>query len=564
MTYSGRIRLVALVLVLLWSGLVLKLGMIQLIKGKHLEDWAMRELQCKAVLEPERGDIYDRMHRLLAGSIEVKSIGAFCPAIENKRQAAKTLSDMGLGDYSQVFAALRKGSRFVWIKRAVPDEIALKVKKANMPGIVISDDTKRYYPMGSLAGNLLGFVGEDKVGLEGIEYEYDSEVSGAAGWAVLQRVSGEKYPLPDSPGKKPERGKDLVLTIDASVQSVCEEELKATVEEVGGKHGVAIVFQPRTGEILAMANYPSYDPNLMGKGEPGTWKNMAVTDMFEPGSTFKIVADGAALDKSLVSLDEVVDTGQGKIQIGSRKIVDVEKHGTLTFAEAVAYSSNVAAVKIARRAGKKAVYETARGFGFGNPTGIRLPGEARGYLAPPRAWSEIRFANVAIGQGVAVTALQLALAFGAIANDGKLVEPVIVKSIVDGDGSNTVDSHGQVVRRVISEDAASKLRNLLVGVVDFGTGSQAALQGIDVAGKTGTAQKLDDQGRYVHDKVVCSFAGFLPAYDPKLVIVVVVDEPTSRKWGSDVAAPLFKKIAKKIIEMRPYQSEIYSSLAQAR
>jgi cell division protein FtsI (penicillin-binding protein 3) len=239
----------------------------------------------------------------------------------------------------------------------------------------------------------------------------------------------------------------------------------------------------------------------------------------------------------------------------------VHKHGQVTFAEAVAYSGNVAAVKISRIAGKKTVYETARAFGFGNKTGIELPGEAKGHLSSAESWSDLHFANVALGQGVSVTALQLAMAYGAIANGGVLLEPIIVKTIVDEGGKVLESPDSREVRRVISKEAAAELSDVLTGVVEYGTGTTARLRGITVAGKTGTAEKVDAHGGYAKDKVVCSFAGFLPAEDPRLVIVVVVDDPHGRHWGSDVAAPVFKGIASKIIEMRPYQSMIYSGLA---
>lgn len=559
---AGRMKLVLFLLVVVWSGLVFKLGMIQLVEGRYLQDWARREQQCRVVLEPERGNIYDRMHRLLAGSVEVSSVGAFCPAIEDKKHAAQFLSGLGLGKYGRILSLLESGSGFVWVKRSVSEETALRIRRAGMSGITVSKGQRRYYPMGNLAGNLLGFVGEDRIGLEGIEYEFESVLGGSPGWAVLQKVSDNHYPFPDCPQKKAERGKDIILTIDTRVQSICEEELKKTIDRYGARHGVAIVLNPHTGEILALANYPSYNPNSSDKTDARKWKNRAVTDVFEPGSTFKVVADAAALDRSLVALDEIVDSGEGVIEIGGLKIQDVRKHGPLTFSDAVAYSSNVAAVRISNKVGREAVYETARAFGFGNKTGILLPGEAKGHVSSPASWSEIRFANIAIGQGITVTALQLAFAYAAIANGGKLIAPVIVKAVVDSDGRLLQQSCVQKVRRVISEETSAKLRKVLTGVVEYGTGTRAALDGIGVAGKTGTAQKVEPGGGYAHNRVVCSFAGFLPASDPKVAIAVVVDEPKGNHWGSDIAAPLFRGIARKIVEMRPYQSAIYSSLAE--
>jgi len=541
--------------------LAFRLGKIQLVEGRHLEAWAKREQQYRIVLEPERGNIYDRMQRLLASSVDVKSVSAFLPDIENRKVTARKLSELGLGRYEEVHSLLRSRANFVWLKRSVPEETAARIVEAGLPGISVFTDQKRYYPVGSLAGNLLGFVGEDKVGLEGVEFEFDSLLGGSPGWAVLQRVSRKAYPFPDCPRKLAERGKDLVLTIDANIQSACQEEMRAAVERVSAKSGIAIVLNPRTGEVLAMSNYPSYDPNDLGEGATGSWKNRAITDQFEPGSTFKVVTDAAALDKSVVRIDDMVHSGEKSIKVGRLKIQDVHEHGPLTFKDAVAYSSNVAAVKISDMVGKETLYETARAFGFGNKTGITLPGEARGSLSLPQEWSRIRFANIALGHGLTVTALQLALAYAAIANRGVLVEPNIVKAVIDVDGVSHDRADIRKVRRVIREEAALELTEVLTAVVEYGTGTSAGLEGISVAGKTGTAQKIEPSGGYARDRVVCSFAGYFPAQDPRLVIVVVVDEPKGRHWGSDVAAPVFKNIARRIIEMRPYQSIMYSGLA---
>jgi cell division protein FtsI (penicillin-binding protein 3) len=558
---KGRIKFVTLLLVLAWTALAFRLGKIQLVEGRHLEEWAKREQQCRIVLEPERGNIYDRMHRLLASSVDVKSVSAFLPDIENRRVTARRLAEMGLGRYKEIYSLLRSSANFVWIRRCVPEDVASRISRANLPGISVSLDRKRYYPMSELAGNLIGFVGEDRVGLEGVEFEFDSLLGGSPGWAVLQRVSKRAYPFPDCPRKQADRGKDLVLTIDANIQSVCQEELRETVERFSAQSGIAIVVNPRTGEVLAISNYPSYDPNNLGRGTPSSWKNRAITDVFEPGSTFKIVVDAAALEKCLVRIDEMVHSGEKSIKVGRVKIQDVHEHGPLTFKDAVVYSSNVAAVKISETVGKKGVYETARAFGFGNKTGIGLPGEARGTLSSPEDWSAIRFANIALGQGLTVTALQLAYAYATIANDGVLLEPRIVKEVIDENGVSYIEADVRKVRRVLRQEAALELTQVLTGVVEYGTGTAAGLEGIEVAGKTGTAQKTEASGGYARNRVVCSFAGYLPASDPRLVIVVVVDEPKGRHWGSDVAAPVFKNIARRIIEMRPYQSIMYSGLA---
>jgi cell division protein FtsI/penicillin-binding protein 2 len=557
----GRIKFAVALLMLVWAGLAFRLGKIQLVEGRHLEEWAKREQQCEVVLEPERGNIYDRMHRLLASSVDVKSVSAYIPDVDNKKVTARKLAEAGLGEYREIYSLLKRKVNFIWIKRSVPEDVASRIVKADLPGISVSMDQKRHYPMGALAGNLIGFVGGDKVGLEGVEFEFDSLLAGTPGWAVLQRVSRRAYPFPDCPRKQAERGKDLVLTIDANIQSICQEELGKMVERVSAKNGIAIVVNPRTGEVLAISNYPSYDPNDAAKGKPSSWKNRAITDVFEPGSTFKIVVDAAALDKSSVKLDEMVHSGEKFIKVGRLKIQDVHEHGPLTFRDAVAYSSNVAAVKISEKVGREGVYETARAFGFGNKTGVSLPGEARGTLSSPEEWSNIRFANIALGHGLTVTALQLAFAYAAIANRGVLLEPKIVRQFIEGNGVTHDEMSVRRVRRVIKEETALELTDVLAGVVEYGTGTSADLEGIDVAGKTGTAQKIEPSGGYARNRVVCSFAGYLPASDPRLVIVVVVDEPKGRHWGSDVAAPVFRGIARRIIEMRPYQSILYSGLA---
>jgi cell division protein FtsI/penicillin-binding protein 2 len=544
---------------LLWAVLILRLGFLQVILGSTYSEAANNQHRVKVPLFPERGRILDKKGKLLAGSLEVYSIYAFPRQVENRERTAKRLSSVGLGTYQEILTLLKSQSKFVWIQRDVENRVLRRIKKLDLVGIGVTKDQRRNYPMGIMGGNLLGFVGEDGVGLEGVEFEFDQLLKGEKGWAVLQRgANGGLYPFPEYPEIPPRSGKDVYLTIDADIQSICEVSLDKYVKRFRANGGSVVCIHPRTGEIIAMANSPGYNPNRKGSGSPEKWRNRIVTDLFEPGSTFKIVIDAAAIEKDVVDLEERVDDGSGVILVSGHKIRDPKKHGPYTFQQAVERSANAASVRIAQRVGKEDLYLYARSFGFGTKTGIRLPGEAHGSLSSPEEWSNIKFANVALGHGISGTALQLAMAFGAIANDGFLLEPQILRGVGSFGKLSRIKS--KIIRRVVTRDTASMLKELLQGVVERGTGKLARIRGVSIAGKTGTAQKIMENGSYSLNRVITSFVGFLPAEDPVLLFACIVDEPKGDVWGATVSAPLFRDIANKVIHLPSYEGLIFSGV----
>ena len=418
--------------------------------------------------------------------------------------------------------------------------------------LATSINKKRIYSLGEVAGNLLGFVGKDNIGLEGVEYEFDPLLSGTPGWMTLGKTPrGHLYPYPGYPRTREVPAKDIVLTIDADIQAIAEESLGKRIGEVQAKRGMAVVINPKTGEILAMATVPCYNPNYWKREEER--RNVPVQDQFEPGSTFKIVPLSVIVDEGIVGLEDTVEDGSAKITISGKTIRDVRPHGPFTFAQAVWKSSNVAFVKLADLIGTRKFYATAKAFGFGIPTGVALPGEASGRLSLPSSWSSLRFANIAFGQGVSCTLLQLAFAYQSIANDGVLLKPIIIKEILSEKGKVLYEFKPVRVREVLSPEKARGVSELLCGVIEEGSGKLAKIPGLRMAGKTGTANKCVN-GRYV-SSYMASFVCFFPVEDPIFLVATMIDEPKYMHLGGDVCGPLMHDIAEKIIRIKEYRIE---------
>ncbi|MCK4307069.1 penicillin-binding protein 2 [candidate division WOR-3 bacterium] len=418
---------------------------------------------------------------------------------------------------------------------------------------------ERVYPLEEVAGNLLGFVGKDNIGLEGVEYEFDPLLSGKPGWMTLGKTPrGHLYPYPGYPRTRVKPAKDIVLTIDADIQAIIEAALMKRINEVQAKKGSAVVIDPRTGEILAMATVPSYNPNHWKR--EACRRNVPLQDQFEPGSTFKIVPLSIIVEENLVGLEDTVEDGTAKITISGKTIRDVRPHGPFTFAQAVWKSSNVAFVKLTNLIGRHRFYSAARAFGFGIPTGVSLPGEASGSLSLPSGWSNLRFANLAFGQGVSCSLLQLAFAYQAIANDGVLLKPIIIKEVLSEKGKVLYEEKPMKVREVLPSEKAKEVTELLCGVVENGSGMLARIKGLKMAGKTGTANKCVN-GRYV-SSYMSSFVCFFPADNPIFLVATVIDEPKYVYLGGEVGGPLMHEIARKIIKIREYKTEIEKDVEQ--
>ncbi|KPK68894.1 hypothetical protein AMJ82_07080, partial [candidate division TA06 bacterium SM23_40] len=553
-----RVVGVALVGVLCWCGVGYRLWTIQVARSAQYRKEAQRQHERRIEISADRGSILDRRGEPLAVVLETESIYAIPSRVGNPNELANYLSRLGLADYSEVRASLESDEEIVWLARRVPLWVRDELESEDRDGVYMRRERRRCYSRGSLAGNLIGFVGVDDTGLEGIEYEYDSLLRGMPGFAILQKdASGRVYPLPEYPQELSESGYDLVLTIDAMCQQIAEEELAHGVASSGAAGGSVVVLDPTTGEILVIANQPGYDPNLRGQGSPDQWRNRAVTDLFEPGSTFKLVATAAALEAGLLAPEDSLDIGDGVVEIQNHTITDAHPtSGFVSLTDIVGLSSNVGIIHVARAVDRERLYLMARGFGFGAKPNAGLPGEGRGILSRPDTWDEIHFANLALGQGISVTALQMACAYSAIANDGILMRPFIIKEVVGRDGDPAETTAPQEIRRVVSRETARSLTEMLVGVVEEGTGTRARIHGISIAGKTGTGQQTGPSGGYSEYRVVASFIGFFPAEAPRLVIGVTIDQPVRDRWGGQSAATVFRKIAERILRVPAYRFEI--------
>jgi len=547
---SVRRALIVAGLIVLWMSAV-AVRLIHLQVSMHEELLARAQSQQQGAIETgfERGLLSDRQGKQLARSIETSSIFIAPDEIEDVSLVSDLLSKALQTDKTElageISEAVNAKRRFLWIARRIPEDQAELIAACKLPGIHIQKEAKRYYPNGSLAAHVLGFVGLDNAGQAGVEQFYNQKISGQPGKLFLERDShGRSYHSFELESKP---GQNLVLTLDQMVQYRAEQALAAAVENSHAKSGTAIVLDPHTGEILALANAPTFDPNQPGAAKPETRINQALEYVYEPGSTFKIVAYSAAIEKGLVKPDDKIDCQMGSITVAKRVIHDHKPFGLLTVAEALAKSSNVGAIKLGLKVGDSSMYDFIRLYGFGARTAVELPGESAGILAPLKRWQPSSIGSIAMGQEIAVTPLQVAAAFATVANNGVRVAPHLVSEVRTANGVSlyraTPEQH-----RVISHETANALKGMLEGVTLNGTAKKAQLNGYSAAGKTGTAQKIDPRTRtYSGTKYVASFVGFAPVTNPAVVIIVVIDEPAGAHHGGDVAAPVFRQIAEAIL-----------------
>lgn len=520
---------------------------LQVLDRDRLASIALAGYQGIVKLPPKRGTIYDREGHELAASVEVESIYAHPHLVQDKGRAARLLSKI-LNTKERALLSLLKSDRpFVWIDRKVAPERIRQAKALGIEGVGFTAETRRYYPGKEIAGQVLGFAGEDNQGLEGLEKKYDKFLRGPDYTLIQMRDALGRPFYVNRPSPEESEIKDLILTIDKDIQYAAEQALKKIVEETRAKNGQAVVVDVETGEILAMAVVPLFNPNVFWTYQPQQWRNRAVTDVYEPGSTIKAYLLAAALDSSLVSPETKFFCENGEYRVGNHTIHDHDRkgHGMLSVSEIVTFSSNIGAVKIGQRIGYKRFHDYLEKLGFGEKTEIDLPGEQEGFLRPVKDAKEIEKATSFFGQGMTVNSLQLVMAMGAIANGGKLMRPYVVKAIKDQKGKVVQENHPQVVRKVMSPETAKKVTQVLESVVTEkgGTGTLAAIKGYRVAGKTGTSQKVDPvTKRYSGKNYVTLFVGFTPVDNPRLAILVLVDEPEVKKYGGLAAAPAFRDI----------------------
>jgi cell division protein FtsI (penicillin-binding protein 3) len=522
---------------------------LQVLQSRWLAAMAERQSHRMVQLIPKRGIVYDRKKEELAISVEVDSVFAQPPKVEDVREVAQKIGPI-LGKNPPVLLTKLKGEEpFVWLQRGITPEQRKAIDKYDLKGVDFLKETKRFYPQGELGVHVIGFAGLDAKGLEGVELGYEEFIRGEPGYILTSKDALGRAISPQSaPAGQSLDGGEVILTIEKNIQYLVEKELKKAVQAASAKGGLAVVMNPKTGEILAMAVQPSFDPNRASEAPPAVRKNRTITDSFEPGSTFKVFLLAAALEEQVASPKEMFFCENGSYQVGGKTIHDVHKYGWLSLADVIKVSSNIGASKVGRKLGKTKLHRYLKNFGFGSKTGVDLPGEVSGFLGNPRSWSEVGLANISFGQGVSTTALQLTAALSAVANGGVLMRPYVVKAVLDPRGNVLKENTPKVIRRVISPETSAAVNQILKTVMDEGgTGRAARLSGFESAGKTGTAQKALTNGRGYSDKRLSSFFGFAPAENPQLVITVMIDEPQGTSYGGVVAAPAFKAIAEQVL-----------------
>lgn len=541
-----RVIIVLLSFIFIFIIIFIKAVELQILERDKLKARADNQHLKTMNIIPIRGTLYDREMHELAVSMEVDSVYAQPARIDNTKKTAAVLAAALSMDKKELETKFTSEKSFVWVKRRLDFAEAEKVRKLNMSGIGFVKEGKRFYPKPHIASHLIGFVGLDSNGLEGIELGYDEYMAG-----VSSRRTGERDALGNeilfgNADKEAFRGKSLILTVDKTIQYIAEKELIKVVSNTNAKGGIVIVMAPKTGEILAMANAPQFNPDAFFEyNNPNMWRNKAVTDAFEPGSTFKAFLLAALFEEGVARPSDPFFCENGTYVVADRTFHDHnKKFGWLSLAQIIKYSSNIGAAKAGDRLGKEKLYRYIKDFGFGVKTGIDVPGESAGSVPPLKQWSKVALGNISFGQGLSTTGIQLLSAFSAIANKGYLMKPYVVKKIVNKNGDAVEEFRPSVVRRVISEETASRVTGILKQATEKdGTGAKAAIDGFEVAGKTGTAQKPDlVQGGYAADKYVSSFIGFAPADNPEIAVLVAVDEPSGEFYGGAIAAPVFKEI----------------------
>ena len=549
-----RIGIICVFFLVFFVALISRAFQLQVLSGQKLKTLAKRQHTTILQLPPERGVIYDRNGEKLAVSIMADSVCADPSKIADPARVGRQIAGILNLDSEAILKKISQPKNFCWLTRKISPQQALAVENADIEGIFLVKEPKRFYPNGELAAHVLGFVGTDAGGLEGLEKKYDEFLKGEPeklAWA--RDAKGKKLFLQVEKNEtKKDESVNLVLTIDNRIQYLVETHLKEAVLDKGAKGGLAIVMDPKTGEILALANEMGFNPNNLDGLKPDRWRNKAITDYFDPGSTFKPFLVAGAMEEKIIKESDSFYCENGNYKVANRVIHEAnrKRHGTLTVREILKYSSNIGSAKIAQKMGKEKFSNYIQNFGFGQKTGIELPGESTGLVRPVKNWVPVDTAMIAFGQGISVTAIQLISAVSAIANNGVLMKPYIVRGFADNNNRLIKLYTPTVVRKVISPNVAKRLSNMLTEVVgaEDGTGKNAHIVNVAVAGKTGTSQKFDAaHGVYSSQRVRTSFMGFFPADNPQVAILVILDEPQRDKWGGVAAAPVFKNIGEQIL-----------------
>lgn len=556
--FATRFLLLKLGFALFFVAVALRLLNVQVLDARKYQDLARKQYEQRFVLPAVRGNIYDRNGNVLVSNTMYVSFAADPKIVGDDAPRVAAAFAKTFGRSSSMYLEKLGGEngsatkRFVWMERAVKPEIAKRIEQAKLPGVVMMNEPKRLYHYDHLAGTLLGFTDVDGRGISGLELTRDQDLRGVNGSVTLQRDGlGRTRPSADYPRVDPMNGRDLTLTIDVEMQAVAEEELRRGLEHNGADAGLAVLMTPRTGEILALAVVPGVNPNDPSKVDPALARNRVVTDIFEPGSVFKLVTATAAYEHNIVRPDQrfYAEHGSMKVTIGryTRFIKDTHEYDWLTFREAIELSSNIVMAKASKDIGADLLFRTARDYGFGVPTGVDMPGEVRGALKKPAQWSGTSLQTISYGYEVGVTPIQMLSAYGAVANGGILMKPFVVGTVRTEDNRVIEEQHPAVVRRVASPRTIELLAEGFEGVVERGTAKDVQIAGVRIAGKTGTARKVMD-GTYAQGSYTASFVGYFPVDDPQVVGLVMMDNPRTRGYyGGITSGPVFRTIAERIV-----------------
>lgn len=562
---SGSTRLYCLAAFLAFWFIVIavRLVWLQLVNYGEYTQRAARQQQRSIEVSAVRGNIYDRNGNELAMTVSVDSIFAVPAEIPDISNTAHVLGRILNTDSSEIESRMHASRAFAWVARKVDSTQSSRVRALNLKGIYFQKESKRFYPKRELAAQVLGYVGMDDEGLGGVERVYQTDLAGKPGRMLISMDAKRRWF--GRVEKNPDPGDNLVLTLDEKIQYIAERELQKAMEETHAESGTVIVQNPHSGEVLALANRPTFDPNFLRNADPKSLKDRAVSDIYEPGSTFKIVTLAAAMEEKLARPDDVIDCQMGSIVLNGLRIHDHKAYGDLTVSQILEHSSDVGAIKLALRLGEERFDRYIRGFGFGAQTGIELPGETRGLTKPVSRWSKVSIGAISMGQEIGVSPVQLISMVSTIANDGVYIPARIIAGTTPPRSTpQLIAFHPALGRRVISPLTAARMKSMMEGVVLRGTGRKAILEGYSSAGKTGTAQKIDPAtGRYSHRQHIASFSGFAPVNNPAISVLVVLDSPATypRDGGGDVAAPVFTRVAQQVLAYMnvPHDVELQDS-----
>lgn len=548
--YRTRITFLAGIILLAWAGLCIRLFQVQVLNGEQYQLAVIKQSQKKQNLPANRGNIFDREDRPFTRNIIHYTLSVNPGKVTDKIGLATAISDRTGHPSEKYLKKLNSKSKFEYLERNLQRETLGALEITAFDGLNISRKYRRYYPHNHVGAQVLGFTNIDDKGISGIEKDFNTYLTGSPGWVYKTRGwSGKVQHKSGMPFQSPVDGCNVQLTIDLEYQSILEEELTIRQDETNAISATGIIMNPQTGEILAMASTPGFDNNKYSKSLQSQHRIRAITDQFEPGSTFKIVPALSALANNKIGLTEEFNCENGEFDYFNIKIKDHDDYGMLTLPQIMHYSSNIGVIKFMEHIGPKSLYTFSRSFGFGAPTGISLAGETIGKLSPVKNWSAISMGQISRGYEVGVTAIQIATAYSAIANGGYLVSPRLVRQIMDHNQDVIYSEETSIIRKIATEKAMGNIREILRGVVSNGTGHKAEISGWDIAGKTGTAQKWKN-GKYSNEQFISNFVGFFPYKNPQLLAFIMLDEPEKPyHWGSEGAAVAFKRIMKRIINM---------------